>query len=138
LPVEERKRVIEKVEKGEFQAKEAYTAVKVLRKAPEPIKKQILKPKSHVTPKMAETIVERIPDEKDQSLILKEIERFRLTDEEVEDRAKEIQHARESGGSVLKEMIVQEGTTYTVGEYECPNCKRHYLIKCDGKRDWVE
>lgn len=37
-----------------------------------------------------------------------------------------------------KEMIVQEGTTYTVGEYECPHCKKHYLIKCNGKRDWVE
>jgi hypothetical protein len=37
-----------------------------------------------------------------------------------------------------KEMSVQEGTVYTVGEYECIHCKRHYLIKCDGKRDWVE
>jgi len=37
-----------------------------------------------------------------------------------------------------KEMVVQEGITYTVGEYECPHCKRHYLIKCDGRRDWVE
>jgi hypothetical protein len=37
-----------------------------------------------------------------------------------------------------KEMVVQEGITYTVGEYECPRCKKHYLIKCDGKRDWVE
>jgi len=37
-----------------------------------------------------------------------------------------------------KEMIVKEGTIYTVGEYECPHCKKHYLIKCDGKRDWVE
>jgi hypothetical protein len=37
-----------------------------------------------------------------------------------------------------KEMLVQEGTTYTVGEYECPHCKKHYLIKCNGKRDWVE
>lgn len=37
-----------------------------------------------------------------------------------------------------KEMIVQEGTTYTVGEYECPHCKKHYLIKCNGRKDWVE
>lgn len=37
-----------------------------------------------------------------------------------------------------KEMGVKEGIVYTVGEYECPHCKRHYLIKCDGKRDWVE
>lgn len=37
-----------------------------------------------------------------------------------------------------KEMVVQEGITYTVGEYECPHCKKHYLIRCDGKHDWVE
>jgi hypothetical protein len=37
-----------------------------------------------------------------------------------------------------KEMIVQEGTIYTVGEYECPNCKRHYWIRCNGRKDWVE
>ena len=37
-----------------------------------------------------------------------------------------------------KVMVVKEGTVYTVGEYECPHCKRHYLIKCNGMRDWVE
>jgi len=37
-----------------------------------------------------------------------------------------------------KEMGVKEGTVYTVGEYECPHCKKHYLIKCNGKKDWVE
>jgi len=37
-----------------------------------------------------------------------------------------------------KEMQVKEGTVYTVGEYECPNCKRHYWIRCNGRRDWVE
>jgi len=37
-----------------------------------------------------------------------------------------------------KEMGVKEGIVYTVGEYECPHCKKHYLIKCDGKKDWVE
>ena len=37
-----------------------------------------------------------------------------------------------------KEMGVKEGTIYIVGEYECPHCKKHYLIKCNGKKDWVE
>jgi hypothetical protein len=37
-----------------------------------------------------------------------------------------------------KEMTVKEGVTYTIGEYECPRCKKHYLIRCDGKHDWVE
>jgi ParB/RepB/Spo0J family partition protein len=138
LPVEERKQVIEKVQKGEFQAQDAYKAVKVLRKAPESIKKEILKPKSHVTPKMAEAIVEKLPNEEEQSIILEEIKHQRLTEDEVEARVMEIQHAKEIGGPLRKEMGVQEGTVYTVGEYECPHCKKHYLIKCDGKRDWVE
>jgi ParB family chromosome partitioning protein len=138
LPTEERKKIIEKVEKGEFQAQEAYTAVKVLRKAPESIKKEILKPKSRITPKIAETIIEKLPDEEEQSVVLEEVKRFRLTEDEVEDRVTEIRHAKEIGEPLRKEMGVQEGTVYTVGEYECPHCKKHYLIKCNGKQDWVE
>ena len=138
LPSEERKKVIEKVEKGEFQAQEAYTAVKVLRKAPESIKKEILKSKSHITPKIAETIIEKLPNEEEQGIVLEEIKRFRLTEDEVEDRVREIQRAKEMGEPLRKEMGVQEGTIYTVGEYECPYCKKHYLIKCNGKKDWVE
>jgi len=138
LPVEERKSIIEKVEKGDYQAQEAYTAIKVLRKAPEVIKKELLKPKSRVTPRIAETIVEKLPGEEEQSLVLEEIKKFRLTEDEVENRVREIKHAKEIGGPLRKEMGVQEGIIYTVGEYECPYCKKHYLIKCDGKRDWVE
>jgi ParB/RepB/Spo0J family partition protein len=138
LPTEERKKIIEKVEKGEFQAQDAYTAVKVLRKAPEPIKKEILKPKSRITPEIAETIIEKLPDEEEQSVILEEVKRFRLTEDEVEDRVREIRHAKEMGEPLRKEMGVQEGTVYTVGEYECPHCKKHYLIKCNGKQDWIE
>jgi len=32
-------------------------------------------------------------------------------------------------------MDTREGTIYTVGEYDCPHCKRHYVIKCDGKKE---
>jgi ParB/RepB/Spo0J family partition protein len=138
LPDEERKKVIEKVQKGEFQAQEAYTAVKVLRKAPESIKSEILKSKSQITPKMAETIVENLPDEKEQRRVLEEAKQSRLTEDEVEFRVKEIKRAKETGELGRKEMVVEEGVVYTVGEYECPHCKKHYLIKCDGKRDWVE
>jgi ParB/RepB/Spo0J family partition protein len=137
LPDTERKRIIEKVDKGELQAKEAYTAIKVLRKAPIVIKKELLKPKSRMTPKMAEVIVTNVLNEREQRKIVREIDQFRLTEDEVEDRIKEI--SRTSKDSPLqKEMVVREGTVYTVGEYECPHCKRHYLIRCDGKRDWVE
>ena len=49
-----------------------------------------------------------------------------------------IKRAKEIVKSLTKEMGVKEGTVYTVGEYECPHCKKHYLIKCNGKKDWVE
>ena len=138
LPIEERKKVVEKVEKGEFQAQQAYTAIKVLRRAPKVIKKEILKPKSRLTPKMAETIVTKLPTEEEQRLIIDEIKRSRLTEDEVEDRVREIQRAKEMGKPLTKEMGVKEGTVYIVGEYDCPHCKKHYLIKCNGKKDWVE
>ena len=138
LPVEERKTVIDKVQKGEFQAKEAYTAIKVLRKAPKVIKKELLKPKSRMTPRMAETIVTKLPTEEEQTVVVEEIKRFRLTEDEVEDRVREVRKAKEMGKPLRKEMGVKEGIVYTVGEYECPHCKRHYLIKCNGKKDWVE
>ena len=138
LPVEERKKVVEKVQKGELKAQEAYTAIKVLRKAPEGIKKELLKSKPHITPKMAETIVTKLPAEEEQNLIVEEIKRLRLTEDEVEDRVREIQHAKEMGKPLTKEIGVREGTIHIVREYDCPYCKKHYVIKCDGKRDWLE
>ena len=138
LPVEERKKVVEKVQKGELKAQEAYTAIKVLRKAPESIKKELLKSKPHITPKMAETIVTKLPAEEEQNLIVEEIKRLRLTEDEVEDRVREIQYAKEMGKPPTKEIGVKEGTIHIVREYDCPYCKKHYVIKCDGKRDWLE
>lgn len=138
LLTEDRKAIIGKVRTGDFKVSEVDTVAKVIRKATEPMKKELLKPRSRVTPKMAETLVEKLPNEEEQGVVLEEIKRFRLTEDEVEDRVREIQHAKELGEPIRKEMAVQEGTVYTVGEYECPHCKRHYLIKCDGKRDWVE
>ena len=97
LPLEERKRVIEKVSKGEMGVREVWTISKVLRKASEPIKKEILKPKSRITTKMAETIVTKLPDEEEQKTVVEEIERYRLTEEEVEDRVRDIQRSKEQG-----------------------------------------
>mgnify|MGYP001055319911 CR=1 FL=1 len=138
LETEERKRVLEKVSAEEFKVSELDTVASVIKKAPEPIKKELLKPKSFVTPKMAETIVEKLSEEEEQGVVLEEIKRQRLTEDEVTARVMEIQRAKEMGEPLRKEMGVQEGTVYTVGEYECPHCKKHYLIKCNGKRDWVE
>lgn len=138
LDKEEREAVLGKVEKGEIKTPEVRDYARVIKTAPETIKKEVLRPKSRITPRMAETIITKLPLEEEQQLVVEEIKRDRLTEEEVEDRVKEIQRAKELGMSFKKEMGVQEGTTYTVGEYECPHCKKHYLIKCDGKKDWVE
>lgn len=137
LDSEDRKQIIEKVRTKEIPEQEVRDYVRAVKKAPEPIKRELLKTKSFVTPKMAETMMEKL-DEDEQNIVLEEIKQQRLTEDEVEERVIEIQHAKEMGEPLRKEMLVQEGTTYTVGEYECPHCKKHYLIKCDGKRDWVE
>lgn len=138
LPVDVRKKIIEKVQKGELKTQEAYTAIKILRKAPESIKKELLKPKSHITPKMAETIITKLPAEEEQNMIVKEIKRSSLTEDDVEDRIREIQRTKEMGKPLRKETRIEEGTVYTVNEYYCPHCKKHYVIKCDGKQDWLE
>ncbi len=124
LPTEERKAVIEKVQAGEFKVSEVDSVSKVLRTASEPIKREILKPKSLLTAKMAEEIVNKLPEEDEQNVVVEEIKRFRLTEDEVQDRVREIKRMKENGEQVRKEMIVQEGTSYTVGEYECPHCKK--------------
>jgi ParB/RepB/Spo0J family partition protein len=138
LPVKERKKIIEKVQTGKLQAQEAYTAIKVLRKASAPIKEELLKSKSVLTPRMADTIVEEVPDERQQRRIVEQIKLKRLTEDEVRDWASEIRRSGHTQELPRKEMEVKEGTTYAVGEYECAHCKKHYLIKCNGKQDWLE
>lgn len=110
-------------------------------------------------------LVERHREEVEQQLrpkIESEV-RQRIVEEEIKPKVKEelshdvefIREAIEKAPEVLptlpketiertkkliepKEMGVKEGIVYTVGEYECPNCKRHYWIRCNGKKDWVE
>lgn len=81
IPTEERKRVIEKVSKGELGVRETWTATKVLKRAPEPVKEAILKPKSRITPRMAEKLLE-LPEEK-QVEAIRHIEALRLDEDEV-------------------------------------------------------
>ena len=134
----DREIVLEKVEKGEIKTPEVRDYARTVKKAPATIKRELLKPESRITRKMAETIVTKLPTEEEQKVVVDEIKRFRLTEDEVEDRVMEVRKAKEMGKPLRKEMGVKEGIVYTVGEYECPNCKRHYLIKCNGKKDWVE
>ncbi len=132
-----RKRLIAKVDKGQIKASEVDTTAKVLRKGSDILKRELLKPDLSITPKMAETIMTKLPSEKEQERIVDDIRRFKLTEEEVEDKIREIRYAKKLERST-KESEGDQLTVFAVQRYDCPYCKKHYVIKCDGKHDWIE
>ena len=98
-------------------------------------------------PKIEEEVREKIIEEEIKPKIKEELSRDAEFIKETIEKAPEIlptlpkeviKRAKKAVEPLTKEMGVKEGIVYTVGEYECPHCKRHYLIKCDGKKDWVE
>jgi|GEM_PF-1810265 len=109
LKPEVRKRIIEKVSADEIKPSEVYIAAKVVRRGSEPIKKELLKPKSRITPKMAELIIEKLPSKEDQEEVLKETVQLRLTEDEVVARVHDIKRSREEGKSptVERKIIIQ-------------------------------
>jgi len=82
LEREERKQIIAKVEREELPAERVREVARVVKKAPPPIKKAVLKPKARITPRVAEKIME-LPEEK-QTEAIKRIEAGRLEEEEAE------------------------------------------------------
>jgi ParB family chromosome partitioning protein len=80
LEREERKQIIEKVRREEIPEKEVREYARVLKKAPAPIKKAVLKPKSRITPRMAEQIL-KLPEKK-QAEAVRQVESLRLDEEE--------------------------------------------------------
>ena len=46
--------------------------------------------------------------------------------------------ARRGPRKARKEIKRKEGIVYTIGDYDCPNCGKHWSIKCNGKRHWEE
>lgn len=51
---------------------------------------------------------------------------------------KYIEISKPEGKEPKEELAVREGIVYTIGELDCDRCGRHYVIKCDGKRNWLE
>jgi ParB family chromosome partitioning protein len=104
-----RRRIIEKVDADEIKARDVYVVSKVVKKASESVKRELLKPKSHITPKMAETIVEKLPSKEDQEEVLKEAVQLRLTEDEVTARVHDIKRSREEGKEafVERQFVVQ-------------------------------
>ena len=137
LDTEVRKGIVKKVAEGDLKASEVDVVAKVVRKASEPIKKELLRQESKITPRMAEIIVSKLPKKDDQEAIVKAVKRNMLTEDEVEEHVREIQKTRQVEPPSV-EVRDKEDTIHVVSEYDCPHCRRHYVIKCDGEHDWLE
>jgi len=115
-----RKRVVEKVSRRELGAAEVDIVAKVIKKAPEPIKRELLKKKPRITPKMAESIVEKLPTKEEQEAVFKETVQHRLTEDELESRIRDIKISREKGVSpIVDRQIVIEGQ-WLVNRFQKP------------------
>jgi len=80
LEKEERRQIIAKVEREELPAEKVREVARVVKKVPPPIKRAVLKPKSRITPRVAERVME-LPEKK-QVEAIKQIETLRLDEEE--------------------------------------------------------
>jgi len=80
LGEEERSQIIEKFRREEITEPKIREYARVVKKATKPVKKALLKPKSRVTPKMAQKLLE-LPEPK-QVRAVKQIEALRLEEDE--------------------------------------------------------
>lgn len=125
LKEEERKKIIKKFEEGEFRAIDVYSAVKIVKKASKPLREEILKPKSSVTPKIAELLVERLPSPAEQTAFVNEIKRHRLTAKEVEDLLNYTGRRKENANNRSDKIVSEIDTGYL---FTCPVCKHTYKV----------
>ena len=125
LEEDERKKIISKFEEGEFRAIDVYSAVKTIRKASKPLKEELLKPKSPITPRIAELLVERLPSPAEQAAIVHEIKRHRLTLKEVEDLLKDTGRKKEDTNNRSDKIVSEIDTGYL---FTCPICKHIYKV----------
>jgi len=42
------------------------------------------------------------------------------------------------GRGIRDPMPVKEGVIWTIGKIYCDKCGREYIIKCNGKKNWLE
>lgn len=123
LKEHERKEVVSKFETSEFRAIDVYSAVKILKKAPDILKKELLSPKSPITPKIAELIVEKLPNSSDQTKVVSEVRRRRLVENEVEDLIENL--LQEAKCTDASEIVGEIDTGYL---FKCPLCNNTYRI----------
>jgi len=124
LDEEERKKIIKKFEKDELGAVEVYSVVKTARKASSLLKRELLKSESSVTPRIAEAIVENLPNHSDQNIAIQAVKKYRLNVNEVVNLVSRIQQEKEVDEKTV-EIVSEVDTGYL---FKCPVCKHTYKI----------
>lgn len=122
LKKEERRDVVRKYETNEFRAIDVYSAVKTFKKASDSLKKEILMSKSSITPQIAEVIVEKLPDHTDQNMVIAEVKRRRLDEDEVRNLVESVQKGEQGD---VPDVVGEIDTGFL---FKCPLCKRTYRI----------
>jgi len=124
LEEKERKHIIKKFEKGEFRATDVYSVVKTVKKGSNLLRMELLKPDSTITPKIAEIIVESLPNRRDRDIAVQHVKRDRLNADEVENLVEKIQ--RNKNVDCKSDEIVSEIDTGYL--FKCPVCNHTYKI----------
>ena len=124
LEEKERKRIIKKFEKGEFRAIDVYSVVKTIKKGSNFLRTELLQPESSITPKIAEVIVESLPNHPDQNIVVQHVKRHRLNADEVKNLAEKIRRDR-NVDCKSDEIVSDIDTGYL---FKCPICNHTYKI----------
>jgi len=77
----DQKAIVSKVKKEEMSADRTEKLVSTIKKSTDAVKKAVLKPKSRVTPEIADTIL-TLQDEREQKEVIREVEEYRLDEDE--------------------------------------------------------
>lgn len=74
---ETQKKVFRKVADEDLSYEKTAKLVSIVKKAPKPVREAILKKEAKITPEIAEKIIKEFPEEEQQEVIIKEIERYK-------------------------------------------------------------
>lgn len=77
----DRQSIIKKIKEDKLFERGSLSLIRNVKEAPEPVKKELLQPKSHITPQIAQEIL-KLDDETEQEAVVREVKSFRLDEEE--------------------------------------------------------
>jgi len=102
---DEQKQIIEKVEIEDLTPERTEKLIEIAKQSPEPVKKAMLKPKSKITPEIAEEIM-KFDNEEDQKAMIHETLAYGLDEDSVRTRVTRIlDHRRETGKTPMEVII---------------------------------